>query len=63
MLTIAPILLLALAVVLLVRKGTVKILPAVTIALFGYFLASTSVSPDISHGLNSVMGWLGSIQV
>jgi hypothetical protein len=62
-LTIAPILLLALAVVLLVRKGGMRWWHAATSALFGFYLASTSIAPNLDSGLAQLTGWVGSIQL
>lgn len=63
MLTIAPIVLLGLAVILLVRKSGMKWWHALVTGLFGFYLASTSIAPNLNSGLASLTGWVSNIQL
>ncbi|GGY70927.1 hypothetical protein GCM10010363_60040 [Streptomyces omiyaensis] len=53
-LSLSVILLLAIVLVLLVRGGHLKWPAAVVAVLFGFFLASTTVAPEIRQGLEGV---------
>jgi hypothetical protein len=62
-LTIAPVLLLAVAVALIVRKSGVKAWHALTCALFGFYMASTSLGPGITSALAKVTGAVSGIHI
>jgi len=63
MVTVAPILLLAVGVVLIIRKSGVKAWHALICALFGFYLAGTSIAPNITSGLAQVTGVIGRIHI
>ncbi|WP_433894832.1 hypothetical protein [Streptomyces sp. CA-111067] len=63
MLTVAPVLLLALGVVLIIRKSGVKAWHALICALFGFYMASTSMGPGITSSLAKVTGAISGIHI
>jgi hypothetical protein len=62
-LTVAPVLLLAVAVVLIVRKSGVKAWHALICALFGFYMAGTSMAPNITSSLAKLTGAIGGIHI
>lgn len=63
MLTVAPILLLAVAVVVLLRRSGLRPLHAVTCALFGFYLSTTSMASGITSSLAKLTGAIGGIHI
>lgn len=61
-LSISLVLLLGIILVVLIRGGSLKAGPAVVSVLFGFFLASTSMAPDINRFVSSVTNMVGQIQ-
>jgi len=59
--SLSVVLLLAIVLVVLVRGGSLKPGPAVVAVLFGFFLASTGMAPDINRFLNSIADTISSI--
>jgi hypothetical protein len=62
-LNISLVLLLGIIEVVLIRGGSLKAGPAVVSVLFGFFLASTSMAPEINRLLSSVVHMIGQIQL
>ncbi|MFJ6437528.1 hypothetical protein [Streptomyces sp. NPDC091416] len=60
-LRISLVLLLGIVLTVLVRGGSLKGGPAVVSVLFGFFLASTSVAPNISRFVTGVADMIGQI--
>ncbi|SDO09173.1 hypothetical protein [Actinacidiphila guanduensis] len=56
-------LLLAIVLVVMIRAKTMKVGPAIVAALFGFFLASTNMAPDINRFLNSVADTISQIKL
>ncbi|CAG7626731.1 hypothetical protein [Actinacidiphila bryophytorum] len=56
-------LLLAIVLVVMIRSKTIKVGPAIVAALFGFFLASTDMAPDINRFLNSVADTINQIKL
>jgi hypothetical protein len=56
-------LLLAIVLVVMIRSNTIKLGPAIIAALFGFFLASTNMAPDINRFLNSVADTISQIKL
>ncbi|SHK98401.1 hypothetical protein [Actinacidiphila paucisporea] len=56
-------LLLAIVLVVMIRSKTIKVGPAIVAALFGFFLASTNMAPDINRFLNSVADTINQIKI
>ncbi|MFE0100377.1 hypothetical protein [Streptomyces sp. NPDC059009] len=52
--SLSVVLLLAIILVVLIRGGSLKWGPAIVAVLFGFFLASTGMAPEINRFLNSV---------
>lgn len=52
--SLSVVVLLAIVLVVMIRGGSLKAGPAVIAALFGFFLASTSMAPSINRFLNSI---------
>ncbi|MBA0049826.1 hypothetical protein E0L36_02595 [Streptomyces sp. AJS327] len=52
--SVSVVLLLAIVLFLMVRNGSLKWGPALVAVLFGFFLASTGIAPDIRSFLNRV---------
>jgi len=55
--------LLAIVLVVMIRAKSIKVGPAIVAALFGFFLASTNMAPDINRFLNSVADTINSIKI
>ena len=60
--SLSVVLLLAIILVVLIRGGSIKAGPAIVAVLFGFFLASTGMAPDISRFLNSIASTINSIK-
>lgn len=56
-------LLLAIVLFVMIRAKSIKVGPAIVAALFGFFLASTNMAPDINRFLNSVADTINSIKI
>ncbi|MFI0896845.1 hypothetical protein [Streptomyces sp. NPDC020983] len=56
-------LLLAVVLFVMIRSKTIKVGPAIVAALFGFFLASTDMAPDINRFLNSVADTINQIKI
>ena len=56
-------LLLAIVLFVMIRSKSIKVGPAIVAALFGFFLASTNMAPDINRFLNSVADTINSIKI
>jgi hypothetical protein len=56
-------LLLAIVLVVMIRSNQIKVGPAIVAALFGFFLASTNMAPDINRFLNSVADTVSQIKL
>ncbi|WP_329178904.1 MULTISPECIES: hypothetical protein [unclassified Streptomyces] len=56
-------LLLAVILVVMIRAKSIKVGPAIVAALFGFFLASTNMAPDINRFLNSVADTINQIKI
>ncbi|MFI9588271.1 hypothetical protein ACIHCQ_42300 [Streptomyces sp. NPDC052236] len=61
MLSVTPIVLLAVVVFLLIRKWGLRAAHAAVCALFGFYLASTSAAPALNDGLAKVTGLISGI--
>ncbi|ALO96754.1 membrane protein [Streptomyces hygroscopicus subsp. limoneus] len=61
-LSISLVLLLGIVLVVLIRGGSLKAWPAVVSTLFGFFLASTSMAPEINRLVSSVVTMIGQIR-
>lgn len=61
-LSISAVVLLAIVVVLLVRKSGLKGGHALVCVLLGFYLASSSVAPTINELTTNVAGMIGDIQ-
>ncbi|WP_331764290.1 hypothetical protein OG524_36890 (plasmid) [Streptomyces sp. NBC_01520] len=59
--SISVVILLGIVVFVLIRGGSVRLLPALACAGFGFFLASTGAAPLITGAINAVTGWISSI--
>ncbi|MEU9031474.1 hypothetical protein AB0D46_28955 [Streptomyces sp. NPDC048383] len=59
--SISAVVLLAIVVFVLIRGGSVRLLPALACAGFGFFLASTGAAPLITDAIGTVTGWISSI--
>ncbi|GHJ37605.1 hypothetical protein [Streptomyces sp. TS71-3] len=60
--SLSVVLLCAIVLVVLIRGGSLKPGPAVIAVLFGFFLASTGMAPDINRFLNSIADTISSIK-
>ena len=60
--SLSVVLLLAIILVVLIRGGSIKAGPAIVAVLFGFFLASTGLAPDIHRFLNSIASTIDSIK-
>ncbi|WP_037906858.1 hypothetical protein [Actinacidiphila yeochonensis] len=56
-------LLLAIVLVVMIRANSIKVGPAIVAALFGFFLASSNMAPDINRFLNSVADTISQIKL
>ncbi|WP_255951735.1 hypothetical protein [Streptomyces odontomachi] len=61
--SLSVVLLLAIVLVVLLRGGSIKPGPAIVAVLFGFFLASTGMAPDIKRFLDAVADTIGSIKL
>lgn len=61
-LSISAVVLLAIIVVILVRKSGLKAAHALVCVLLGFYLASSSIAPTITQLTNNVAGVLGKIK-
>jgi hypothetical protein len=61
-LSISAVVLLAIIVVLLVRKSGLKAGHAIVCMLLGFYLASSTVAPTISELTTNIAGMIGSIK-
>lgn len=61
-LSVSFVLVLGIIVVVLIHGKSVKPGPAVVCALFGFFLASTSMAPTINRFLTGVADMIGQIR-
>ena len=61
-LNISFVLLLGIVLVVLIRGGSLKAGPAIVSVLFGFFLASTSMAPDIRQMIASVSEMVGQVR-
>jgi hypothetical protein len=61
-LSISFVLVLGILVVVLIRAKTVKPGPAIVCVLFGFFLASTSMAPNITRFITSIANMIGQIR-
>lgn len=52
--SLSVVLLLAIILVVMIRGGSIKPMPALVAALFGFFLASTGMAPTIERFMNSL---------
>lgn len=59
--SISAVVLLGTVVFALIRDGSVRLLPALACAGFGFFLASTGAAPFITDAIGTVTGWISSI--
>ncbi|MFF0432134.1 hypothetical protein ACFYU9_07915 [Streptomyces sp. NPDC004327] len=60
--SLSVVLLLAIILVVLIRGGNLKAGPAVVAVLFGFFLASTGMAPNIQNFLDSITASIASIK-
>ncbi|MBK6012619.1 MULTISPECIES: hypothetical protein [unclassified Streptomyces] len=61
-LSISLVLVFGILVVVLIRGKSVKAGPAIVCVLFGFFLASTSVAPNITRFVTGVADMIGQIR-
>ncbi|MGW1037864.1 hypothetical protein ACWD4Z_37470 [Streptomyces antibioticus] len=59
--SISAVVLLALVVIVLLRRGTLRLLPALAAIGFGFFLASTGAADPIHHAAGGLAGLLARI--
>ncbi|WP_447037433.1 hypothetical protein [Streptomyces sp. DSM 118878] len=59
--SLSVVLLFAIILVMLFRRGSIKVGPAIVAVLFGFFLASTGVAPSINRVLNDLAETINSI--
>jgi len=59
--TISLALILGIAVFVLYRTGYIRPLPGLTVALFGFTLASTGLGPGIQHLLDGLVHWASNV--
>ncbi|MEU4506808.1 hypothetical protein [Streptomyces sp. NPDC024089] len=59
--SISAVVLLGIVVLVLIRGGSVRLLPALACTGFGFFLASTGAAPVITDAISAVTGWISSI--
>lgn len=60
-LTVSGVVLLAVIVLLLLRNGYLRVMPALAAVLLGFLLASTGMAPAIQSGLDGVSHAIASI--
>ncbi|WP_381805531.1 hypothetical protein [Streptomyces niveus] len=61
--SVSAVILLAIAVFVLVRGGSVRLLPALTCVAFGFYLANTGIAPTITDAISAITGWISSISI
>jgi hypothetical protein len=61
--SLSVVVLLLIVLVVMVRAGSIKPGPAAVAALFGFFLASTTMAPSISRFLNSLSETISQINL
>ena len=61
--SLSAVLLLAIVLFVMIRTKTIKVGPAIVAALFGFFLASTNMAPDVNRFLNSVADTINQIKI
>jgi hypothetical protein len=61
--SLSVVVMLAIVLVVLMRGGSIKPGPAIVAVLFGFFLASTGMAPDINRFLNSIADTISSINL
>lgn len=59
----SAVLILAIVLFVMVRAKQIKVGPALVAALFGFFLASTNMAPDVNRFLNSVADTISNIKI
>ncbi len=59
----SAVLILAVVLFVMVRAKSIKIGPAVVAALFGFFLASSNMAPNVNSFLNSVAHTISNIKI
>ncbi|MFE5096655.1 hypothetical protein ACFRCI_41675 [Streptomyces sp. NPDC056638] len=59
--SISAVALLGIVVFVLIRGGSVRLMPALACAGFGFFLASTGAAPLITDAISAATGWISSI--
>jgi hypothetical protein len=59
--SLSVVVLLAVILVVLIRGGSLKGGPAVVAVLFGFFLASTNIAPEVNRTLNSIADTISNI--
>ncbi|MEY9930557.1 hypothetical protein ABH926_005204 [Catenulispora sp. GP43] len=62
-LSLSVLVVLAVAALLMCRKGELKVWHAIVCALFGFYLASTSVAPTVRQGTSAVAEFISSIKI
>jgi len=60
--SLSAVLLLAIVLVVMIRSKSIKVGPAIVAALFGFFVASTNVAPDVNRFLTSVVDTINQIK-
>jgi hypothetical protein len=61
--SLSVVLVLAIVLFVFMRGGSIKPGPAVVAVLFGFFLASTGMAPDINRFLNAIAHTISSINL
>ncbi|AJE42349.1 MULTISPECIES: hypothetical protein [Streptomyces] len=61
-LSISAVVLLAIVVILLIKKSGLKAVHAIVCMLLGFYLASSTVAPTISDLTTNIAGMIGSIK-
>ena len=59
--SLSVVLLLAVILFMLIRRGSLKAGPAIVAVLFGFFLASTGMAPSINRFVNELAETINSI--
>ncbi|GGZ92673.1 MULTISPECIES: hypothetical protein [Streptomyces] len=61
--SLSVVVLLAVILVVLIRGNHIKAGPAIVAALFGFFLASSSIADDVNRFLNSLATMIANIKL
>ncbi|MFE2289266.1 hypothetical protein ACFXDJ_34475 [Streptomyces sp. NPDC059443] len=61
--SLSVVVLLAIILVVLVRGNHLKAGPAIVAVLFGFFLASSSIAPDVNNFLDSLASTISGIKL